>query len=162
MPGRSSHAPAGAEDPLIRKVKMEEVGSDNIKDVCFHFFFLSFRKTDLAETFFSMPLAKIPASSPAHEELKRMLRFVEAVISHSRTSKLSASMRNDTLPFAFPVGRSIHQLLSIRTQPITAIHHPLVFYAFIRAFSETANMVLALCGFRWYGKRSYVRPFSRQ
>lgn len=104
-----------------------------------------------------------------------MVLLLELAIRNSRTSSDPAA--NDTLPFRFPLGRSLHKAFLIYDEPIVTSHHPILFY-FVRfvslylarpapslnlrvvqivwVASGMGNTVLYLAGFRYYGTRRSV------
>lgn len=61
-----------------------------------------------------------------------MVLLLELAIRNSRTSSDPAA--NDTLPFRFPLGRSLHKAFLIYDEPIVTSHHPILFY-FVRFVS---------------------------
>lgn len=62
-----------------------------------------------------------------------MVLLLELAIRNSRTSTSPPAL-DDTIPFRFSHGRTLHKAFLIYDEPIITSHHPFLFY-FVRSFS---------------------------
>ncbi|GAA5892045.1 hypothetical protein JCM6882_005675 [Rhodosporidiobolus microsporus] len=135
LPPGHKKAPSGANDPLLKRVKPEQVGRTNLEQFISHFMFST-----------SLPTLKSlgPRSLPA-AELHSMILLLEAQITLSRPSS--------TQPFKFLRGKSPHRVFQLSSEPLSIGHHPLLFYWGIHVASQACNLALYCAGFRYYGKK---------
>ncbi|GAA5842988.1 hypothetical protein JCM11251_007306 [Rhodosporidiobolus azoricus] len=134
LPPGHKRAPSGANDPLLKKVKPDQVGRTNIEEFISHFMFSTpFRALKSAPR----PLRTLPLA-----ELHSMILLLEAQITLSRPDA--------TQPFKFLRGRSPHRVFHLQAEPLGKGHHPLLFYWGIHVATQACNLALYCAGFRYY------------
>ncbi|GJN92227.1 hypothetical protein Rhopal_005257-T1 [Rhodotorula paludigena] len=129
LPRTINSAPRGAEDPALKKVRIEQVGRTNVEEFIAHFMF-------------NARLRDLQPKSLDRAELHSMILLLEAQITLSRPG---------APPFHFLRGRSPHRVFQLSDEPLSIGHHPLVFYAAIAGISQISNFALFAAGFRYYG-----------
>ncbi|GAA5861183.1 hypothetical protein JCM8547_008511 [Rhodosporidiobolus lusitaniae] len=163
LPPGHKRAPRGAKDPLLSKVKPEQIGRTNVEEFIAHFMFNS-RLRDLKKQA-KKSNNKRGGSSLALAELHSMVLLLEAQFTLSRipspSSESTTTPSSSAQPFRFLRGRSPHRVFQLSQEPLSMRHHPLLFYLIIRVATAVTNVALYCSGFRYYGASSWTsfRPF---
>lgn len=136
MLSKDGVAPLGAQDPSVTTIQPEELGKDNVAEF-------------LARMLFEQELESFKPRTLDTAQLKAMVYMLEKTIATARGY--------DGASWRFRPGRTRHRALRLASTPSLPEHRPLVFHALAWMLGCTAELLLWLCGFSYFGPRSLFR-----